>query len=846
MMNFTQIRMENITPIIFHLIEELISRQHSYGSFQTFVGAFLALPITLSFFVCAVLAVVTVMVMFMLKLLFGLRGAWLSAAAAFVVLLIPATAMSRFFVSFLNRLIYERALLAPLDAAGDVHQSLAGFKASGLSKMIKAGLPAPAGFIITGRVFDLWIRKAGIDGEIRIASGETGAEEKIRSILLREKIPRGTERRIKAWMRKLRAERVILRSSFPGEDSGKGSMAGVYRSVIADPSGEGWKDALKEVWASYYSAAACAERKRHGISASGDYLPVIVQEYMEYDTSLTATSVNFLNGCTEEMLFDFRKASGETGVVVLNTLTGTEIVTAGENEQLSHRAIKQFADAMLKLEAIYGCHVQMEAGLKDGLVYIHQVRPLTGFQSCDTFINSYVVDIIDDALTPLSRGLFCLPDSLENLIRNKFAQFGLNFAGAIVREINGRFYLHYNPVRSFFNPHQFRRAAMVPGAVAASLKNFSSALRPGRWRREVERAAMLLGDVRKSDIRAVRDGALLPLFKTQFEIFHAADFLIKTTRGLLAASLPEKDEAMPLLERIATPAGVAPYYEMLDELGKLDGESEKSVREFIGKYGHWGAPEAEVAAKRMGDDPLPWIERAGTMREGSAGRAGRRDAIQRIEQLLNDAWRGSLFNPVKYIFRLLAGKAGEMFLIREMARDLLNRFLFEIKKKILESGIGESGFYMTPDELANGVVDAEAVKKKMGEHAAVKSMRSGPIVHLPEISGDEKNYDGKFRGMGLGRGVAAGPVLVEPHEGEAVSGERYVLVVRSPAAIHGVLLAGACALVTERGGPLSHLVILARESGLPVLVGAEGVCDALRTGDAVRIDAEKGWLEIVS
>jgi len=48
----------------------------------------------------------------------------------------------------------------------------------------------------------------------------------------------------------------------------------------------------------------------------------------------------------------------------------------------------------------------------------------------------------------------------------------------------------------------------------------------------------------------------------------------------------------------------------------------------------------------------------------------------------------------------------------------------------------------------------------------------------------------------------------------------------------------------ERGSPLSHSAIVARELGLPAIVNIPGLTALLRTGDLVALDGQSGavWL----
>jgi pyruvate,water dikinase len=51
-------------------------------------------------------------------------------------------------------------------------------------------------------------------------------------------------------------------------------------------------------------------------------------------------------------------------------------------------------------------------------------------------------------------------------------------------------------------------------------------------------------------------------------------------------------------------------------------------------------------------------------------------------------------------------------------------------------------------------------------------------------------------------------------------------------------------LVIERGGMLSHGAIIAREYGIPAVVGVEDATRRIRTGDQVRVDGDQGVVEL--
>lgn len=95
-------------------------------------------------------------------------------------------------------------------------------------------------------------------------------------------------------------------------------------------------------------------------------------------------------------------------------------------------------------------------------------------------------------------------------------------------------------------------------------------------------------------------------------------------------------------------------------------------------------------------------------------------------------------------------------------------------------------------------------------------------------------------GVGAGGGRGTGPVVFE----DPIIGD--VLVVRTLDPDLAPLLPRLAGLVSETGSPLSHLAILAREHGVPVVVGHAGIRAAVERGDVVVVDGRAGTVEVVS
>ena len=59
------------------------------------------------------------------------------------------------------------------------------------------------------------------------------------------------------------------------------------------------------------------------------------------------------------------------------------------------------------------------------------------------------------------------------------------------------------------------------------------------------------------------------------------------------------------------------------------------------------------------------------------------------------------------------------------------------------------------------------------------------------------------------------------------------------------ILALAGGVITEEGGPLSHAAVIARELGLPALIGCAGAMTQIPDGATVELDAGAGAVRVI-
>jgi len=106
--------------------------------------------------------------------------------------------------------------------------------------------------------------------------------------------------------------------------------------------------------------------------------------------------------------------------------------------------------------------------------------------------------------------------------------------------------------------------------------------------------------------------------------------------------------------------------------------------------------------------------------------------------------------------------------------------------------------------------------------------------------------DGLLRGIGCSPGVVTKPVKVirTPSEDARLEGEILVAERTDPGWVP--LYPSVSGLLIERGSILSHSAIVAREMGIPTIVGILGLTSTLQTGQVVTMDGAAGTVELES
>ena len=126
-------------------------------------------------------------------------------------------------------------------------------------------------------------------------------------------------------------------------------------------------------------------------------------------------------------------------------------------------------------------------------------------------------------------------------------------------------------------------------------------------------------------------------------------------------------------------------------------------------------------------------------------------------------------------------------------------------------------------------------------------LRSGKIFGLAGIDREKEEAGWAVRGSPASPGVVEGPTTVITDHRDFIEVKTgTILVCPHAAPALTTVFSMIKGLVTDTGGMLSLAATIAREHGIPAVVGTSVATETINEGDIIRIDGTKGRVEIIS
>ena len=311
----------------------------------------------------------------------------------------------------------------------------------------------------------------------------------------------------------------------------------------------------------------------------------------------------------------------------------------------------------------------------------------------------------------------------------------------------------------------------------------------------------------------------------------------------------------------------------LDELVKFDGgqKAREAIIAFLNKYGMRCAGEIDITRIRWSEKPITLVPMIlGNIKnfEPNAGKRkfeqGRTKALEKEKELLDRLKQlpdgEQKAEETKRMIDLIRNFIG----YREYPKyGMINRYFVykrALKKEaeqLMQAGViheKEDIYYLTFEELREVVrtnkLDYQIINKRKHDYKLYEKLTPPRVITSDGeiIAGEYKREnlpEEALVGLPVSTGVIEGRarVILNMEEADLEDGDILVTSFTDPS--WTPLFVSIKGLVTEVGGLMTHGAVIAREYGLPAVVGVENATKMIRDGQRIRVNGTEGYIEIL-
>ncbi|MDY8047413.1 phosphoenolpyruvate synthase [Paenibacillus polymyxa] len=311
----------------------------------------------------------------------------------------------------------------------------------------------------------------------------------------------------------------------------------------------------------------------------------------------------------------------------------------------------------------------------------------------------------------------------------------------------------------------------------------------------------------------------------------------------------------------------------LDELVKLDGgqETQDAIYAYLNKYGMRCAGEIDISRTRWSEKPIilvPMILSNIKNFEPNAGNwkfeQGRQEALKKEQELLDRLKQlpdgEQKAKETKRMIDLIRNFIG----YREYPKyGLVNRYfvykqaLLKEAEQLVQAGViheKEDIYDLTFEELHEVVrtnkLDYQIIRKRKDDYKLYEKLTPPRVITSDGeiIAGEYKRENlpaEAIVGLPVSTGVIEGRarVILNMEDADLEDGDILVTAFTDPS--WTPLFVSIKGLVTEVGGLMTHGAVIAREYGLPAVVGVENATKLIKDGQRIRVHGTEGYIEIL-
>lgn len=292
-------------------------------------------------------------------------------------------------------------MLCSLDDPQATELAASGGKSAGLSRLLRANLPVPPGFVVTTMAFEQVIgRDAGVRRALerleRRAEGASSNDDAraVREAVMACAMPEPLARSVvSAWTKITGRAPVAVRSSATAEDLEGASFAGQQDTFLSVDSEEGLLRAILACWASLFTERAVIYRRNHGFDSARVSIAVVVQRMVRADAAGVLFTADPVNGHRGVSVIEAVAGLGEALVsghvtperyrvrssdrAVLERAGSDGAPLSADKALLRGRALEELCAFGLRAQEHAGMPLDIEWALEGDRLWLLQARPIT-------------------------------------------------------------------------------------------------------------------------------------------------------------------------------------------------------------------------------------------------------------------------------------------------------------------------------------------------------------------------------------------------------------------------------------------------------------------------------------
>lgn len=752
-----------------------------------------------------------------------------------------------------------------------------GGKGKSLSILKKSNLPVPDGFIILSKSF--------FNGTL-LSEAKSELENHI--------------------LKLDKTHTYAVRSSAIGEDGDNASFAGAYETILDVKCNEILK-AVLNVAQSASSKRVKDYAKNKNVSVGN--IAIVVQRFINPDYAGVLFTSDYITGSAARMLGNYVDGVGEalvSGSSNAKEFTIDTIKYKFNGDKVIEKYAKKIYKYATKIRNIYGVPQDIEWAVKDNHVYILQARPITSLirYNSDTYLingslsGEYLfskTNVGEIFMQPLSPATYGILDTICKMM-------GID---CFIDNIYGQAYCNLSVICSTLVALGIprKKAYSIISDIAGNIpEDVEVPIFPVNRKKIIKKLGSLLFAKKPKQSMSKKE------FRNN--ISNIADELIKeirtlTTNNQLSDFWVKKGDPFmtSVLQAIMTGLSVKPLLSTRNKLISIAGEElanelcsncssegvlesmkpllgiediiqgKMTKEEYIKKYGHRCANEMELACPYPYENPNYVDE---LIRKRLESKINAYDLKQKQEKSFNDAVNEFISkypNKAKWLNKTLRKFAMATYR-RENIRSQSVKIFCVLREFLLQAArlndLGNDIFMLHFDEtirlLNNDKTVLKYIEKRRKNYNRYLEMPQFPNQIYgrfePEswIKNNEKrldfysfgqdnkdNLDSDIKGFSGAAGVVTGNVRVLTdlkYSSELKKGE--ILVTTATNIGWTPIFPLVSGIVTDIGAPLSHAAIVAREFGIPAVVGCMNATSQLKTGDIVTVDGIHGTVTKIS